>query len=229
MKIAIIGAMDEEIALLKDEMIIHSTATKASYTVYVGELHNVQIALLKSGIGKVAAAVGTALLLEHFAADLVINTGSAGALSSKLNVGDIVVSSQTCYHDVDLTAFGYQTGQMAGCPPIFKSDKDYSELARQCAKKLALNAQSGLICSSDSFINGKETLTRIKNQFPDALAVEMESTAIAHTCHLLGVDFLILRAISDTADQASHISFEDFLPLAAKNSATLVQSFLHHL
>lgn len=226
MKIAIIGAMDEEIALLKEQMIIKNTLNKASFTIYLGELHGHDIALVKSGIGKVAAAVGTTLLLTLFNADLVINTGSAGALSPSLNIGDVVVSSTACYHDVDVTAFGYAPGQMAGFPLHFSSKQTFNELAINCANALQLSAVSGLICSGDAFINGKTVLTQIKTQFPTALAVEMESTAIAQTCALLDVNFLIIRAISDTADQSSHVNFEDFLPLAAARSSELVQNVI---
>ncbi|MFP1740019.1 5'-methylthioadenosine/S-adenosylhomocysteine nucleosidase [Lonsdalea quercina] len=229
MKIGIIGAMEQEVILLRDQIQNRQTVQRAGCEIYTGQLHGVDVALLKSGIGKVAAALGTTLLLEHCRPDVVINTGSAGGLASSLKVGDIVVSSEVRYHDADVTAFGYEAGQMAGCPAAFVADENLIVQAEQAIAKLSLNAVRGLVVSGDAFINGAEPLARIRNTFPQAVAVEMEATAIGHVCHQFGVPFVVVRAISDVADQASHLSFEEFLSVAAKQSTLMVEALVQSL
>ncbi|MFP1869510.1 5'-methylthioadenosine/S-adenosylhomocysteine nucleosidase [Lonsdalea quercina] len=229
MKIGIIGAMEQEVILLRDQIQNRQTVQRAGCEIYTGQLHGVDVALLKSGIGKVAAALGTTLLLEHCRPDVVINTGSAGGLASSLKVGDIVVSSEVRYHDADVTAFGYEAGQMAGCPAAFVADENLIVQAEQAIAKLSLNAVRGLVVSGDAFINGAEPLARIRNTFPQAVAVEMEATAIGHVCHQFGVPFVVVRAISDVADQESHLSFEEFLSVAAKQSTLMVEALVQSL
>lgn len=229
MKAGIIGAMEEEVTLLRDKIENRQTLTLAGLEIYTGTLNGTDVALLKSGIGKVSAAMGAALLLEHCKPDLIINTGSAGGLAPTLNVGDIVVSDEARYHDADVTAFGYEIGQMAGCPAAFKADDTLVSAAEACIKQLNLNAVRGLIVSGDAFINGAEGLAKIRHNFPQAVAVEMEATAIAHVCHNFGVPFVVVRAISDVADQASHLSFEEFLSTAAKQSSLMVETLVQNL
>ncbi|WP_031518468.1 5'-methylthioadenosine/S-adenosylhomocysteine nucleosidase [Siccibacter colletis] len=229
MKAGIIGAMEEEVTLLRDKIENRQTLTLAGLEIYTGTLNGTDVALLKSGIGKVSAAMGAALLLEHCKPDLIINTGSAGGLAPTLNVGDIVVSDEARYHDADVTAFGYEIGQMAGCPAAFKADDNLVSAAEACIKQLNLNAVRGLIVSGDAFINGAEGLAKIRHNFPQAVAVEMEATAIAHVCHNFGVPFVVVRAISDVADQASHLSFEEFLATAAKQSSLMVETLVQNL
>lgn len=125
MKIGIIGAMEEEVTLLRDKIENRQTITIGGSEIYTGQLHGVDVALLKSGIGKVAAAMGATLLLERCQPDVIINTGSAGGLASTLKVGDIVVSDEARYHDADVTAFGYEYGQLPGCPAGFKADENW--------------------------------------------------------------------------------------------------------
>ena len=122
MKIGIIGAMEEEVTLLRDKIENRKTLTLGGSEIYTGQLNGTEVALLKSGIGKVAAAMGATLLLEICKPDVIINTGSAGGLASTLKVGDIVISDETRYHDADVTAFGYEYGQLPGCPAGFKAD-----------------------------------------------------------------------------------------------------------
>ncbi|WGL98912.1 5'-methylthioadenosine/S-adenosylhomocysteine nucleosidase [Arsenophonus sp. aPb] len=229
MKVAIIGAMEQEVALLREQIDAQSALSRGGCEIYCGKFNDLDIALLKSGIGKVSAAIGTTLLIEHFAPEIIINTGSAGGLVPTLQVGDIVVSSQVCYHDVNVTAFGYQPGQMAQCPATFNANKKLIELAEKCIEKLDLHAIRGLICSGDSFINGAKELTYIRQTFPAAIAVEMEGAAIGHVCHQFGIPFVVVRAISDVADKESHLSFEEFLPVAARQSSLMVQTMLANL
>lgn len=229
MKIGIIAAMDEEVTVLRDKIENRQTISLGGSEIYTGQLNGVDVALLKSGIGKVAAAMGTALLLEHCKPDVVINTGSAGGLAPTLKVGDIVVSDEARYHDADVTAFGYEYGQMAGCPAAFKADERLVAAAEGCIAELKLNAVRGLIVSGDAFINGAEGLAKIRRNFPQAVAVEMEATAIAHVCHNFSVPFVVVRAISDVADQESHLSFDEFLVVAAKQSSLMVETLVQKL
>lgn len=229
MKAGIIGAMEEEVTLLRDKIENCQTITVAGLEMYTGTLNGTDVALLKSGIGKVSAAMGAALLLEHCKPDLIINTGSAGGLAPGLNVGDIVVSDETRYHDADVTAFGYEIGQMAGCPAAFVADEKLVNAAEACIRQLDLHAVRGLIVSGDAFINGAEGLAKIRHNFPQAVAVEMEATAIAHVCHNFGVPFVVVRAISDVADQTSHLSFDEFLVVAAKQSSLMVETLVQNL
>ncbi|ADU68065.1 5'-methylthioadenosine/S-adenosylhomocysteine nucleosidase [Pantoea sp. At-9b] len=229
MKAGIIGAMEQEVTLLRDKIENRQTLTLAGCEIYTGTLNGVEVALLKSGIGKTAAALGTTLLLELCKPDVVINTGSAGGLAPTLKVGDIVVSDEVRYHDADVTAFGYEPGQMAGCPAAFVADDKLIAAAEQVIKQLDLNAVRGLVVSGDAFINGAEPLARIRNTFPQAIAVEMEATAIGHVCHQFKVPFVVVRAISDVADQESHLSFDEFLSVAAKQSSLMVENLLAQL
>ncbi|WP_426816910.1 5'-methylthioadenosine/S-adenosylhomocysteine nucleosidase [Winslowiella sp. 2C04] len=229
MKAGIIGAMEQEVTLLRDKIENRQTLTLAGCEIYTGTLNGVEVALLKSGIGKVSAAMGTALLLELCKPDFVINTGSAGGLAPTLKVGDIVVSDEVRYHDADVTAFGYEFGQMAGCPAAFTADKKLIAAAESCIAELNLNAVRGLVVSGDAFINGAEPLARIRSTFPQAIAVEMEATAIGHVCHQFNTPFVVIRAISDVADQESHLSFDEFLVVAAQQSSLMVETLLNNL
>ncbi|MEQ9883938.1 5'-methylthioadenosine/S-adenosylhomocysteine nucleosidase [Pectobacterium brasiliense] len=229
MKVGIIGAMEQEVTLLRDRIENRQTFQRAGCEIYTGQINGVDVALLKSGIGKVSAALGTTLLLEHSKPDVVINTGSAGGLAPTLNVGDIVVSDEVRYHDADVTAFGYEPGQMAGCPAAFLADEKLITLAQEVIAELQLNAVRGLVVSGDAFINGAEPLARIRTTFPKAIAVEMEATAIAHVCHQFAVPFVVVRAISDVADKASHLSFDEFLSVAAQQSTRMVEAILTKL
>ncbi|MCL2891459.1 5'-methylthioadenosine/S-adenosylhomocysteine nucleosidase [Brenneria tiliae] len=229
MKVGIIGAMEQEVTLLRDRIENRQTIQRAGCEIYSGRLNGVEVALLKSGIGKVSAALGTTLLLEHSRPDVVINTGSAGGLAATLKVGDIVISDEVRYHDADVTAFGYEPGQMAGCPAAFIADEGLITLAQDAIAKLQLHAVRGLVVSGDAFINGADPLARIRRTFPQAIAVEMEATAIAHVCHQFAVPFVIVRAISDVADQESHLSFDEFLTVAAEQSTRMVETMLQAL
>ncbi|HKM95425.1 MAG TPA: 5'-methylthioadenosine/S-adenosylhomocysteine nucleosidase [Buttiauxella sp.] len=229
MKVGIIGAMEEEVTLLRDKIENRQTLTLAGCEIYTGTLGGVEVALLKSGIGKVAAAMGATLLLEHCKPDVVINTGSAGGLAPTLKVGDIVVSDEVRYHDADVTVFGYEFGQLPGCPAGFAADAKLIAAAEECITELNLHAVRGLVVSGDAFINGSVALAKIRHNFPQAVAVEMEATAVAHVCHNFGTPFVVVRAISDVADQQSHLSFDEFLAVAAKQSTLMVEKLVQKL
>ncbi|MGF1699729.1 5'-methylthioadenosine/S-adenosylhomocysteine nucleosidase [Photobacterium makurazakiensis] len=230
MKIGIIGAMEQEVAILKDQLTNRETHNKAGCTFYTGTLNGADVVLLQSGIGKVAAAVGTAVLLEIFQPDVVLNTGSAGGFDSSLNLGDVVISTEVRYHDANVTAFGYEMGQMAQQPAAFLSDNKLMDVAEQALASMEnTHAVRGLICTGDEFVCSPERQSFIREHFPTVIAVEMEAAAIAQACHQFNVPFVVVRAISDVADKESPMSFDEFLPLAAKSSSVMIDKMVELL
>ena len=229
MKIGIVGAMAQEVEILSGLMTDKTETRVASAVILEGKINGKAVALLQSGIGKVAAAIGTAALLQLTKPDAVLNTGSAGGIARGLKVGDIVISDETRYHDVDVTAFGYEKGQLPANPAAFLSDKKLADLAEKVAQEQGQSVKRGLICSGDSFINSEQKIAQIKADFPNVTAVEMEATAIAQVCHAFNVPFVVVRAISDAGDGEASLSFEEFLPLAAKQSSALVLGMLEKL
>ena len=229
MKIGIVGAMAQEVEILSGLMTDKIETRVASAVILEGKINGKAVALLQSGIGKVAAAIGTAALLQLTKPDAVLNTGSAGGVARGLKVGDIVISDETRYHDVDVTAFGYEKGQLPANPAAFLSDKKLADLAEKVAQEQGQSVKRGLICSGDSFINSEQKIAQIKADFPNVTAVEMEATAIAQVCHAFNVPFVVVRAISDAGDGEASLSFEEFLPLAAKQSSALVLGMLEKL
>lgn len=229
MKIGIIGAMAQEIEILRSLMVEHKRTEFANCIIFEGKINNTQVALLQSGIGKVSAAIGTTLLLQLTQPDIVINTGSAGGLNPNLNVGDILVSTEVRHHDVDVTAFGYEIGQLPANPSAFVPNEQLVELAKKEASKAGFNVVSGLICSGDLFVNSEDKIAELREKFPSIIAVEMEAAAIAQVCHAFDVPFVVVRAVSDVADKESHLSFDEFLPLAAEKSSAIVIAMLNDI
>ncbi|MFV0576392.1 MAG: 5'-methylthioadenosine/S-adenosylhomocysteine nucleosidase [Vibrio sp.] len=227
MKVGIIGAMEQEVAILKAALVNCSKTTKGGCTFYTGTINNVQVILLQSGIGKVSASIGATLLIEGFQPDMIINTGSAGGFDSSLNLGDVVISTEVRHHDADVTAFGYEIGQMAGQPAAFAADPTLIDIAERTLKEMeGIHAVRGLICTGDAFVCTPERQAFIRQHFPNVIAVEMEASAIAQTCHQFKKPFVVVRAISDVADKESPMSFEEFLPLAAQRSSEMVINML---
>jgi adenosylhomocysteine nucleosidase len=224
--IGIIGAMEEEVAILKDKLTHLEEVTIAHVKFYKGNLNDTPVVLTQSGIGKVNVAMSTTLLIEHFKPYKIINTGSAGALDEELKVGDVVVSESLAYHDADATAFGYQYGQIPQMPAVFEADKTLLTQSIEAIKASNLSAKTGLIVSGDSFIGSNEQRLLIKQNFADALAVEMEATAIAQTCYQFNVPFVVTRAISDLANGQAEMSFDEFLKTAARSSSEIVERLI---
>ncbi len=223
MKIAIIGAMEEEVALLKNTINNLTTEQHGGFQYYLGQIENHNIILLKSGIGKVNAAIGTALLLKLYQPDYVINTGSAGGFHADLNVGDIIISEAVCHHDVDLTPFNYELGQVPGMPTKFMADKYLVEIAKQSIEELnEVKYMYGLIATGDRFMYKPADVQTTQANFPEMIACEMEAAAIAQTCHAFITPFIIIRSLSDIAGKDNASSFEKYLDQAATHSAKLI-------
>jgi adenosylhomocysteine nucleosidase len=228
--VAIIGAMDEEITLIQEWLVDVRHEVIAGCEFFLGTLDGKQVILLKSGIGKVNAAVSTTLLLSKYAPNYVINIGSAGGLDQALNVGDVVIGDQVVHHDVDVTAFGYPLGQVPSMPAVFTADERLATIAHQSLMPLdGVVVRMGLIGTGDSFMSDPERVHRVQTQFPNLVAVEMEAAAVAQVCHKFTTPFVIVRALSDIAGKSSSKSFEEFLPIAARNSSIMIRTMLKAL
>lgn len=230
MKIGIIGAMEPEVALLKEAIENVETTQYGPYTFYSGQLQNQQVILVQSGIGKVAAAVATTLLLTHFNPDCVINTGSAGGFDAELEVGDVVISSEVRHHDVDVTAFNYEIGQVPQMPAAFEAHPVLIAAAEQSVKQVGdVKVKTGLITTGDTFMCDPVRINKAREDFPTMKAVEMEGAAIAQVCHQLSVPFVVIRSLSDIAGKESPVSFEAYLEKASKYSSQMVSALLSNL
>ena len=230
--IGIIGAMEEEIAILKEKIeTIVTVKNIIGLDFYIGLFNGNNIVFVRSGIGKVNAAVCTQVLIDHFAVDYVINIGVAGAIFSELNIGDIVISTDTVQHDMDTSAFGDELGEIPRMPEsYFKADDELIKLAYKSANEISSNygVFLGRVASGDQFINDKDKKKKLWNIF-NAYCTEMEGAAIAHTCWLNKIPFVIIRSISDNADNKAEMIYDEFINIAAKNSGDIVYKVLEEI
>ncbi len=230
-KIGIIGAMELEVEQLKKEMAVESVIKKAGMDFFEGTLNDVPVVVVRSGIGKVNAALCVQILADVFQVSHVINTGVAGSLNAKLDIGDILISRDVLHHDMDATIFGYQPGEV---PQMgfreFKADERMMELAREACEKANpdIHVMFGRVVSGDQFISSKEVKERLIAQFQGDCA-EMEGASIAHGAYLNGLPFVIIRAISDKADDSAEMDYPTFEAAAAKHSAALVKEMIKGL
>lgn len=230
MKAGIIGAMEPEVAILKAALENPTTTAHGGFEFHQGTLNGSDVVIVQSGIGKVAAALATVLLIDKFSPDYVVNTGSAGGFDQSLKVGDIVVSSEVRYNDVNVTAFGYEIGQLPGNPAAFTPHPTLVDAAKQGIEKLGnINTLVGLITTGDTFMTADEDIAKARKNFPTMAAVEMEGAAIAQTCHQFNVPFVVIRSMSDIAGKESPTSFEAYLETASVNSSKLVTNMLDSL
>jgi adenosylhomocysteine nucleosidase len=231
MKYAIIGAMQEEIDCLLSVIENKKEVEIKGFKYYEGILNSKEVVISLSGIGKVNATVGTTLLIDKFNPDYIINTGSAGGFSEKLNIKDIVISSEVIHCDADSRGFGYQYGQIPQMPHMYYPNKHLVEKAEEVAREIeGVNVYKGLIGSGDSFISNEQQITHLQTYLPGLLAAEMEGAAIAQTCYLLNKPFVIIRAISDiVVKDGNAITFDEFVVEAGKTSASLIQRLLEVL
>lgn len=192
-----------------------------------GELNGKNVVLMESGIGKVNAAIGAVELIHHYELDMLINTGVAGGIDDCLNVMDVVVGQRVAYHDVDCGPEA-EPGQVQGLPRYFEGSKLLLDTAMNIHTEV--NLHSGLICSGDQFITNKEQLKEIKSRYPEGLAVDMESGALAQVCYLYDVPFLSFRIISDTPGADNHFDqYQNFWGTMADKSFGVTKAFLQDL
>lgn len=195
-----------------------------------GQVAGNEIVLWQCGVGKVNAAIGTMELLQQHRPDCVVSTGLAGGIDSSLQVMDVVAGSRMVYHDVDCGS-NWAPGQVMGMPLYFESDPKLLNLALSLDGTAGMHVVGGLMCTGDQFVTSREVQAAIKARFPEGLACEMESTAIAHTCSLKGVPFLALRVISDTPGRTDNHQqqWDDFLASMGEHSFRFVKRFLEQL
>ncbi|WP_421903887.1 5'-methylthioadenosine/adenosylhomocysteine nucleosidase [Maridesulfovibrio sp.] len=231
MKIGIIAAMEEELALLVNKLDEPKTESFGQFTYHTGRINGVEVALFLCGIGKVNAAVGATLLLDKFKPDYLINTGVAGAFPGNINIGDIVVSSEVRHYDADATAFDYEMGQIPQMPAAYQADKLLLGLAQKAwINEGTISVHQGPVLSGDSFIHTPQQISQIEQKFPDVMAVEMEGAAIAQTGFLFNVPFILIRSISDKVhDDGSSAIYEQSMEKAAANSVRMVLSMLDNI
>ena len=218
MKIGIIIAMDIEYRKLCEAL-----GGKSE-----GMLAGNEVVLWQCGIGKVNAAVGTLRLIQEHHPDVILSTGLAGGIDKCLSVMDVVVGSQAVYHDV-WCGMGNEYGQVQGLPARFDADARLLKVARATADGPCV--KEGLLCTGDQFITDKEALSVIKSKFPEGLACEMESAAIAHTCYMMQIPFMSIRVISDTPGNTDNhqMQWDEFLASMSDRSFQFVRQFLMNM
>lgn len=226
--LGVIGAMEEEVEILKGKMEIEETVKVAGMEFYKGTLEDKNIVLVRSGIGKVNMAACTQILVDKFKVSALVNSGVAGTMDKDLDQGDIVISTEAVQHDFDTTVFGDPLGQISRLGvTFFEADKDMISKAKEAAKNVkGINIKEGRIASGDQFVAGGEVAKKIVDNFGEVEAVEMEGASMAQVAYLNEVPYVILRSISDKADGSAELSYEEFLPIAAKNASSLLEEFI---
>ena len=224
-KIGIIVDMELEVDTLKAQMAVASRTTKAGMEFFEGTLGQAQVVVVRCGIGKVNAAMCVQILVDLFQVTHVINTGVAGSLNADLDIGDIVISQDVIHHDMDVRVFGYALGQVPQLDTLaFPGDETLIRLALSSCEEAnpGLHTTVGRIVSGDQFISGKEIKNRLITEF-HADCTEMEGAAIAHAAYLNGIPFVVIRAISDKADDSAEMDYPTFEREAAGHCARLVE------
>lgn len=228
MKVAILGAMVEEIAPILEQVCLKNEYYICDNRYYEATFRDLELIIAYSKIGKVHAALSASVMFLHFGADKLLFSGVAGAISDNLKIGDLVIADKLCQHDVDITAFGHPFGFIPESTLFFESDAELNTIAFNVAKDKNLAVHIGTIATGDQFVASIERKKWIAKEF-NAIALEMEGASVAVVCHSLQKPFCVLRSISDAADKDAHFSFDTFLEQSAKRSADLLLSILHRM
>ena len=224
--IGIIAAMDAEIAEIKSTMTDKTVETVSGIEFVKGKLCGKNAVVAKCGIGKVFAAICAQTMILKYAPRLVINTGVGGTLTDKLTIGDIAIAADVVQHDMDTSPLGDPVGLVSGINVVhFPADGDASRIIGKAADSLGINNVKGTIASGDQFIASKDKKSYIVESF-DAIACEMEGAAIGHVCYVNETPFAVIRAISDSADDSSHMDYGEFLRIASERSFKVVTEFV---
>ena len=226
--IGIIGAMEDEVAELKKSMEIEEVVEQASLSFCRGKLSGKEVVVVRSGIGKVNAAVCAQILADRFGADVIINTGIAGSLDAEIDIGDIVISTDAVEHDMDASTFGDPVGQIPQMDTFsFPADEKLVKLAKEVNEKANpdIRTWTGRIVSGDQFVSSSEKKEQLISLF-DAKCTEMEGAAIAHTAYLNKISCVIIRAISDKADNSASVDYPAFEAAAIRHSVRLIKALV---
>jgi adenosylhomocysteine/aminodeoxyfutalosine nucleosidase len=224
-KIAIMGAMAEEVAPILKKLGSYKTTEYAGNKYYEATYKGIEIVVAYSKIGKVFSTLTCATMIEHFGCDRLLFSGVAGAVSPELKVGDLVVATKLSQHDLDITAFGHPYGFVPEGAVFVEADKAMIELSKNVASKMGKNVKEGIIATGDQFVANEERKDWILETF-NASALEMEGASVAVVCDALNVPFFILRSISDAADMDASFSFDEFLESSAIISAEFVMNMV---
>lgn len=227
MSIGIIGAMDEELELLLKETRIIKKERKANMEFNFGEIFSKEVVIVRCGIGKVNAAICTQILIDDFSVEKVINVGIAGGIGKDIYPGDVVIADNLVQHDMDTSAFGDKIGQIPRVDTYdFKCDAELINLAKKACESFEVNNYfQGRIVSGDQFIANVDKINWLNDNF-NALACEMEGASIAQVCYLNKIPFVVIRSISDNANNGAHMDYEKFTPIAVKNSTYIIENML---
>lgn len=227
MIIGIISAMEEELQVILNAAIIERKETKACMKFNFGRLHENEVVLVTSGIGKVNAAICTQILIDDFNVDIIINVGVAGGVGKEVYPGDVVIGDSLVQHDVDTTVFGDRIGQIPRLDTYeFKSDKMLIEKSENACREITEHKIfTGRIVSGDQFIANGAKIKWLDEEF-HALACEMEGASIAQVCYLNRIPFVVIRSISDNANNGAHIDYEKFKLTAVKNSSEILSNMI---
>lgn len=226
--IGIIGAMEEEVTKLKQQMQDIVVSKKACMEFNKGTLSGKNVVVVRSGIGKVNAALCAQILADDYHVDYIINTGIAGSLDNEINIGDIVLSTDALQHDVDAVAFGYELGVIPRMETsTFTADENLIALAKKLCEKVNpdICVFTGRVVSGDQFIADKTVKERLVSNF-SPLCTEMEGAAIAQAAYLNGIPFLIVRAISDKADNSANMDYPTFEAKAIEHTVKLMTALI---
>jgi adenosylhomocysteine/aminodeoxyfutalosine nucleosidase len=225
MKIAIMGAMPEEIAPILEKVGAYKTTKYAGNTYYEANYKGTDVIIAYSKIGKVFSTLTATTMCEYFGATKLLFSGVAGAISPKLKVGDLIVATKLAQHDLDITAFGHPFGYVPEGSVYVEADKELIRLSKEVAQEMGKKVQEGIIATGDQFVADEKRKNWIGETF-HADALEMEGASVAVVCDALDVPFFILRAISDAADMDASFSFDEFLETSAVQSAEFVMKMV---
>ena len=229
--IGIIGAMEDEVAQLKKNMEIEETTEVASLSFCRGKLSGREVVVVRSGIGKVNAAICTQILVDQFHVDVIINTGIAGSLDAEIDIGDIVISTDAVEHDMDASIFGDPIGQIPQMDTFsFPADESLVKLAKEVNEKANQDVHTwiGRVVSGDQFVSSGEKKEQLIRVF-DAKCTEMEGAAIAHAAYLNKISCVIIRAISDKADNSAVVDYPAFEAAAIRHSVRLIEALVSEI
>lgn len=230
MILGIIGAMSEELEILLKDMKLESTQEKAKMMFHKGSLWGHDVVAVVCGIGKVNAAICTQILASEYNVSAVINVGVAGGIGKDIYPGDVVIAENLVEYDMDTTAFGDPMGQIPRLDTFdFKcADTLVAAAKSACAEASDFNTFSGRIVSGDTFVASLDKIQWLEKEF-GALACEMEGASIAHVCYLNNIPFVVIRSISDNANNGAHMDFEKFTPIGVKNSTFILKSMIQKI
>ncbi|MEA3314693.1 MAG: 5'-methylthioadenosine/adenosylhomocysteine nucleosidase [Campylobacterota bacterium] len=227
-KLAIMGAMEEEITPLLENFTDINKVSYANNTYYECKLGNLDVVIAYSKIGKVFSTLTASTMIQKFGCDTLLFSGVAGGINPKLKIGDLIVANQLLQHDLDITAFGHPHGYVPGGDVFIKTDERLKNIALEVAKENNIKIMEGTIATGDQFIADEQRKKFIQHTF-NADALEMEGGSVTVVCDDLNVPFLILRAISDTADMDAGFNFDEFLETSAKNSADFLMKVINKI